>query len=260
MLLLISLTLSSSSQLPSHKTRWLFSWLFAIPWEQANDAFLFLTADTYRKLSDDLVRFLWTLASSVSTNSRLSQPSFQGSADPCRMTLLPRKWALHSRGYGFRLAAIAKASAAHFVPDSSLRKWPPSPCFCKVGTSQQPLNLPLLTIPRCPANRVRVLHVFLFVCACFVTTSVLVCFCSRMLFVHLYTFPCVSLVFSAHSFVRLCISLYTALFYALYLLVIAFAFLKSYSLHNSQNTKHAIPPEQGKHVCRLLPTNGQLPP
>jgi hypothetical protein len=39
-----------------------------------------------------------------------------------------------------------------------------------------------------------------------------------------YTFPCLSRVFSAHATVRLCVFLYTAPFDSLYLLVIAFAF------------------------------------
>jgi hypothetical protein len=37
----------------------------------ANLAFLSLTADTYGNLSDDLVRFLWMLANSASTNSKI---------------------------------------------------------------------------------------------------------------------------------------------------------------------------------------------
>jgi hypothetical protein len=37
---------------------------------------------TYGKLLDDFVRFLWMLANSASTNSRLSQPSSQDFADP----------------------------------------------------------------------------------------------------------------------------------------------------------------------------------
>jgi len=43
------------------------------------------------------------------------------------------------------------------------------------------------------------------------------------------TAPCVSLVFSAHISVQLCFSLYTALFYTLYLPIIAFAFSTNYS-------------------------------
>jgi hypothetical protein len=47
----------------------------AIPYEQANHAFLSLTADTYGKLSDDFVRFLWMLANSASTNAMFSSLS-----------------------------------------------------------------------------------------------------------------------------------------------------------------------------------------
>jgi hypothetical protein len=54
----------------------------AIMYEQANDAFLSLTADAHGKLSDDFVRFLWMLVDSASTNSRHSRPSAQDSADP----------------------------------------------------------------------------------------------------------------------------------------------------------------------------------
>jgi hypothetical protein len=46
-----------------------------IPYEQAHHAFLSLTADAYGKISDDFVRFLWMMANTASTNSRLSQPS-----------------------------------------------------------------------------------------------------------------------------------------------------------------------------------------
>ncbi len=47
----------------------------ALPYEQAQHAFLSLTADTYSKISDDFVRFLWMMATAASTNFRLSQPS-----------------------------------------------------------------------------------------------------------------------------------------------------------------------------------------
>jgi hypothetical protein len=66
-----------------------------------------------------------------------------------------------------------------------------------------------------------------FLCFCMyarvLTTSVLFFWCSLMLFVHLYTFPCLSRVCSAHT-VHLCYFSYTAPFDTLYLLAIAFAF------------------------------------
>jgi hypothetical protein len=45
-----------------------------------------------------------------------------------------------------------------------------------------------------------------------------------MLFVHLDTFTCVSLVFSAHTSAQLRLSLYTALFDTLFLVVLALLF------------------------------------
>ncbi len=107
------------AKLPQFKNR-----KHAIPYEQANHAFLSPrpTVDTYGKLSDGFVRFLWMLANYASTNhSRLSQPSHDPKAPPIRrLTLLP-----HELGSSFsriRLqvgSAIAKAAVACFVPDSS---------------------------------------------------------------------------------------------------------------------------------------------
>ena len=45
-----------------------------IAYEQGNRVFLSLVADTYAKLSDDFVHFIWMLANAASTNSCLSQP------------------------------------------------------------------------------------------------------------------------------------------------------------------------------------------
>jgi hypothetical protein len=39
----------------------------ALPYEQAQHAFLSLTADTYSKISNDFVRFLWMMATAAST-------------------------------------------------------------------------------------------------------------------------------------------------------------------------------------------------
>ena len=47
----------------------------ALPYEQAQHAYLSLTVDTYGKNSDDFVRFLWMMATAASTIFRLSQPS-----------------------------------------------------------------------------------------------------------------------------------------------------------------------------------------
>jgi hypothetical protein len=144
-----------------------------IPYEQANHAFLSLTADTYGKLSDDFVRCLWMLATSASTNSRLSQPSSQDFADPSPDSFAAQVGSSFSRIRVRVEAAVAKAAAARFMPDSA-DDGLPSLFF---RTSQQPLNLPLPMISLCTTNRVSVSHVFLHVGACSVTTSVLFCLC-----------------------------------------------------------------------------------
>ncbi len=45
----------------------------AISYEQGHHAYLSLTADTYCKISEDFVRFIWMVATSASTNFRPSQ-------------------------------------------------------------------------------------------------------------------------------------------------------------------------------------------
>jgi hypothetical protein len=91
----------------------------AIPHEQANHAFLSLTADTYGKLSDDFVRFLWMLANSASTNSRFSQPSSQDFADSSPDSFAAQVGSSFSRIRVRVGAAVAKAAAARFMPDSA---------------------------------------------------------------------------------------------------------------------------------------------
>jgi hypothetical protein len=89
----------------------------AIPYEQADHAFLSLIPDTYGKLSDDFVRFLWMLANSASTNSRLSQPSSQDLADSSPDSLAAQVGSSFSHIRVRDGAAVAKAAAARFMPD-----------------------------------------------------------------------------------------------------------------------------------------------
>jgi hypothetical protein len=96
-------------------------------YKQAQHAFLSLTADTYYcddKISDDFVRCLWMMAtaasSSTNSQSRLSQPSPNSEPSLSQDTFTKLRGSLFSR---FRIqiaVAIAKAAAAHFVPDSVL--------------------------------------------------------------------------------------------------------------------------------------------
>jgi hypothetical protein len=46
----------------------------ALPYEQAQHAFLSPTADTYGKISDDFVRFLWMMATAASTVAKINSP------------------------------------------------------------------------------------------------------------------------------------------------------------------------------------------
>ncbi len=112
---------------------------------QANHAFLSLTADAYGKLSDDFVRFLWMLAISASTNSRLSQPSSQDFADLLRDSFAAQVGSSFSRTRVRVGTAVAKATAARFMPDSA-DDGLPLPVFLK------------------NASRVSLSHVFLYVC------------------------------------------------------------------------------------------------
>jgi hypothetical protein len=110
----------------------------ALSYEQAQHAFLSLTADTYGKISDDFVRFLWMMATAASTNFRLSQPSPNSEGPQLRKMNPPRierieriepslsqdtftklRGSLFSRFRVQIAAAIAKAAAARFVPDST---------------------------------------------------------------------------------------------------------------------------------------------
>jgi len=88
----------------------------AIPYEQGNLAFLSLTADTYGKLSDDFIRFIWMLANQASTNSRLSQPQSSG-ASPDPHEFVTQRGSYFSRMRVQLGAALAKAAAVRFVRD-----------------------------------------------------------------------------------------------------------------------------------------------
>ena len=91
----------------------------ALSYEQAQHAFLSLTADTYGKISDDFVRFLWMMANAASTNFRLSQPSPNSEPSLSQDTFTKLRGSLFSRFRVQIAAAIAKAAAARFVPDST---------------------------------------------------------------------------------------------------------------------------------------------
>ncbi len=83
-----------------------------IPYEQAHHAFLSLTADTYGKISDDFVRFLWMMANTASTNSRLSQPSPNSEPPLSQDSFTKLRGSFFSRFRVQIAAAIAKAAAA----------------------------------------------------------------------------------------------------------------------------------------------------
>ena len=75
--------------------------------------------DTYGKISDDFVRFLWMMANAASTNFRLSQPSPNSEPSLSQDTFTKLRGSLFSRFRVQIAAAIAKAAAARFVPDST---------------------------------------------------------------------------------------------------------------------------------------------
>ena len=86
--------------------------------EQSNHAFLSLTADTYGKVSDDFVRFLWMVSNTASTNSRLSQSPSDRELPQSQASFADQQGSFFSRIRVQIAAAIAKAAAARFVPDS----------------------------------------------------------------------------------------------------------------------------------------------
>jgi hypothetical protein len=91
----------------------------AISYEQGNHAFLSLVADTYGKISDDFVRFVWMVATAASTNSRLSQPPSDGAPAESPDSFAVRRGAFFSRMRVQLGAAIAKAAAARFITDGA---------------------------------------------------------------------------------------------------------------------------------------------
>ncbi len=123
----------------------------ALSYEQAQHAFLSLTADTYGKISDDFVRFLWMMATAASTNFRLSQPSPNSEPSLSQDTFTKLRGSLYSRFRVQIAAAIAKAAAARFVPDSTNNG---IPTFVVWDRGRKPLtnsapehDLPLYHIP-----------------------------------------------------------------------------------------------------------------
>jgi hypothetical protein len=89
----------------------------AISYEQGQHAYLSLTADTYGKISEDFVRFIWMVATSASTNFRPSElPSTDG-PDAQLDEFAVQRGFFFSRMRVQVAAAIAKAAAARFVQD-----------------------------------------------------------------------------------------------------------------------------------------------
>ena len=78
-----------------------------------------ITADTYGKISDDFVRFIWMVANAASTNSRLSQPPSNASSPASQDSFAVQRGSFFSRMRVQLGAAIAKAAAARFVQDSA---------------------------------------------------------------------------------------------------------------------------------------------
>lgn len=96
----------------------------AIAYENTNHAFLSLTADTYGKISEDFVRFLWMMANSAAVaNSRLSQPPSDASSSvstPVQLdTFAALRGSFFSRMRVQLGAAIAKAAAVRFITDNT---------------------------------------------------------------------------------------------------------------------------------------------
>jgi hypothetical protein len=77
-----------------------------------------LTADTYGKISEDFVRFIWMVATSASTNFRPSQLPPTDTLAPVLDEFAVQHGFFFSRMRRVQLAAaIAKAAAARFVQD-----------------------------------------------------------------------------------------------------------------------------------------------
>jgi hypothetical protein len=91
----------------------------AISYEQGHHAYLSLTADTYCKISEDFVRFIWMVATSASTNFRPSQlpPTDTLAPVPRLDEFAVQRWFFFSRMRVQLAAAIVKAAAARFVQD-----------------------------------------------------------------------------------------------------------------------------------------------
>ena len=93
----------------------------AIHYEQTNHAFFSLVADTYNKLSDDFVRFIWMVANSAAAASSCpSQPNSAIATPSTQANTFAR-----SKGSSFSHmrvqigAAIAKAAAVRFLSRST---------------------------------------------------------------------------------------------------------------------------------------------
>ena len=121
----------------------------AVSYEQSNHAFLSLTADTYGKVSDDFVRFLWLVANTASTNSRLSQSPSEHGCSQSQDSFATLRGSFFSRIRVQVGAALAKAAAARFVPDSADDGLPLPVLWDRKapGTAASPHDLPLYHRP-----------------------------------------------------------------------------------------------------------------
>ena len=126
----------------------------AIAYENANHTFLSLTADTYGKILEDFVRFLWMMANSAAVaNSCLSQPhSFAGGSvsTPVELdTSSALRGSFFSRMSVQLGAALAKAAAVRFITDSTDDCLPIRTCWDRQAhTCVAPLpDLPLYHAP-----------------------------------------------------------------------------------------------------------------
>ena len=157
------------------------------------------------------------LANSASTNSRLSQPSCKDFADSSPESFAAQVGSSFSHKQVRVGAAVAKAAAVRFMPDSA-DDGLPVPVFWNKPTASKPsttYDLPLYHKPCYSVACVFVcMHVFYNNCCSVISVLfayVCVCVCNGVCI--FYSFNCTVLFL-----------LHTAPFDTLYLLVIAFAF------------------------------------
>ncbi len=180
------------------------------PYEQAQHPFLSLTADTYSRISNDFVRFLWMMATSASTNFRLSQPSPNSEPSLSQDTFTKL---CCSPFPCFRVqiaAAITKAAAASFVPDSTNVGIPTFACgtWIRPGKQSPPVSYPVHIV----------FCLFLCVCLCCAFCNLVTCLYLCFLFsvcwflqsVVLLLYVTLALLFPLHIF---CSCIHTYIIY-----------------------------------------------